>query len=687
MPTKITKKSFQAGMDKDTDPKQVAANKYEDGYNVSLSQDNRDSQVATFYGANKIGTTLVPTATIGGDNTDIHVMGVYEAIYLIGSTVNNQVEEKRALVFIYNTTDNLFSVYAVPESGTTYLQYSSTFTTEEDANILSEGNYFVDCKMYKESGKTYAHFTDGVTEGKKLPLSILTSGKGGTSPYTREEIQLIRTGFRGNISTIAVSSGGDLLNGTYQFALRLFNNTENKYTKFGLLTQPIFVGMDYSTTERSHGGVGFVSTSQIDLTMTFLEDYAAVANPLYTHYQLAVIENINGTNDRQLTVKLLQPEVLSDHVAPYLESYTYDTNKPAKELVSIDEVTVDDAAIKNFRTLEIKNNRLLPANILYHPLEYDNGDPAIGDTTTPLQQSLTTGGGLSTGYRDPDNATNYVGYFRGELYRYGVVYEDKFGNYSKPKILDFSSVTANNTSSGKDFKFPSRSNGKFGTLLGNLEHIQALGLQINSLDNHPTWSVAAHIVRVPRKKKIQFQTPLVPSRLVQPAKAQGDYPAQRSSSLETDIDPLNVEATNPDGSYVPKNFYHILPKNLIRMGEFYGTSGAGGSGSVFMSNVDPSDEFRMTGSDYEGTLQIISSMFETLIFTSTSAADTGITFTHGDGRSITAGDTIGVYITQRIIDSGDAWGSEAAYAPYATGDTITALDYSTYDYNIQIGLA
>ena len=721
-------------MDKDTDPKQVSNIRYSDGYNASLSQSGNEKKISSFLGT----TTLRVIAATVSDRDDIYIMGMYEAKAKI-----DDVETTVALTFLYNANDSTFKVFVTTEKTpfSNYVVYSQTFTTAEEALLVAEGNYFVDCKIYKEGGTSYAHFTDGVTEPKKIPLVITTAGKGHTTPYSQDEVQLIRTGFRGNISGIAVTSGGDLLCGTYQFALRLFHSTENKYTKFGLLTQPVFIGMDASATERSHGGVGFVSTNQIDLTMTFLEDYAAVADPLYTHYQLAVIENINGTKDRQATVKLLQPEALTDHTSAYTETFTYETNKPAKELVSISEITVDDAAVKSFRTLEIKNNRLIPANVEYHPLDYDvTAHTTVGAATATVQKDL---GDVNVGYNDSGMATNYVGHFRDEVYRYARVYEDKYGNFSKPKVIDFSSLTAGNNqaSAGIDYRFQNRGNDKYGTLIG-ATNLQALGLNIVDLNNHPTWAVAVHIVRVPRKKKIQFQTPLVPSMLVQPALAKGDYPAQRSSSSEASLERLNVatewveeskesggifnkfiaekagdriisdaeksafvekdeiievgEGTNPDGTYAPKNFYHILPKNLIRYGDVYGEEQpAAGTGTVYGTNSSfDTLSFKVLG----GTttpVWIGRGYLETSLFTDTiSSVDTGVTFTYNDGSPILAADLITVTISLRN-HGGSSWdspyytnGGDAYYDTVAspTASLGNGTDYyDLHDFHINIG--
>jgi len=342
MATKITKNSFQGGMDKDTDPRQLPANKYTDAYMASISVDGKLGQLTEFNGTTVLQSLILSLAP---DHTKIKVMGMYEAKVGLAEVASPTVfvETLMAIIFTYDITSNSYKIFACETDGTTYDMYSKTPSATEIADLASDGRYFVDCKFYKEGGVNYAYFTDGVLSPKKLPLKILKGGlgdgddAGSGSRYTEEEIELIRTGFRGNISAVAVAAGGDLLCGTYQFALRLINDDQNKYTKWSLLTQPAFIGIDSTASTKSYGGVGFVSANKITLTLSTVVDYTS----LYTHYQLAVVENINGGEDSNLTVKVLQPVTLVNMVGGVSAEYT--SNKPAKELVSIDEVTVDDA--------------------------------------------------------------------------------------------------------------------------------------------------------------------------------------------------------------------------------------------------------------------------------------------------------------------------------------------------------
>jgi hypothetical protein len=682
MPTKIHRNTFTGGMSKDTDPKQVKPNQYEDAFNISVSQDGREGQAATFKG---VQLKQVILSAIGTDHSVIKIMGVYEAeVTLDGG------EELMALVFGYNTDDSEFYVWAIEQDGTLHTPYTETISAEDDAKLDASGQYFADCVVYGEGGTNHAYFTNGVSPMMKLPLVITTAGKGSTTPYYREEIILIRSGVRGGITpvtglSVSSGSGRDLLAGTYQFVVRLINTTQNKKTKWGKISQPVFIGIDATTTSKSYGGVGFASTSGVDIHMTWLTNYTT--NSLYTHYQIAVIENINGDAEGSLVVKVLQPETLSAST----DTYEYYTNKRAIDLIDIADLTVDDAAIRAVNTLRVKNNRLITGNIEYHALDYNHpsGDPEVGTGTEPLNHAFDNE--KATAYANPDNATNYVGHFRDELYRYGVVYEDEFGNFSKPKILNFDSanVPANSAASeSPDFRFPARNNSKYGVLMQTDGDIQALGLSIKNLKNHPTWAKAVHIVRVPRKKRVLFQTPIVPSILVQPAKADGSYPDQRYDANEAgEIPVLNVSAANPDGTFMPKNFFHILPKNLLRFGDLKESTAAVGSVYGTHGITDFGYGAIKTDGSANGTFYLMQRTTEGLMWQST-ANDNGVKFQREDEvikgtyRDFVSGDAVTALIERRAKGTTAAWTSDPLTPSVPYTSTTFDFNLTTYDYRV-----
>jgi hypothetical protein len=323
-----------------------------------------------------------------------------------------------------------------------------------------------------------------------------------------------------------------------------------------------------------------------------------------------------------------------------------------------------------------------------------------GAITHEIQSSLnedgSTGGAAigskAVGYRDPDNATNYVGYFRDEVYRFAITYYDEFGNYSRPVILDLSGATgitnttaANRVSEGKDFRFPPRTSARFGTPLNSFGHIQALGLRLIGLKNHPKWAKGFAILRAPRKKKILFQTPVVPSILVMPATALGEYPSQRRNAQGKELPLLNVEASNPDGSFFPKNFFHILTKSMLRFSDFYGLDGSGG-GKVFGSNSYNGKKM-IFNSSIAGTTPLAktASPSETFMYDGNSPNST-LTISYGDtleeALEWNGGQSPALLVTlyRRDIGTAGLWGSVSEHSDYRTSVTTLALDLTQYDY-------
>ncbi|KKM66533.1 hypothetical protein LCGC14_1480230, partial [marine sediment metagenome] len=639
-------------------------NQYEAASGVTISSDGNYGKLSAIKDSSSIATLIANASITDYDN--IHIMNMIPSRIKTGASTNVE----GAIVFAYNGDTTTFLVYAFTIPSTLTLLYTQTVT-------LSESKRFVDAVIYRENGIDYVYFADYQEAIKKIACDTTQ-----TLPVSREQTLLLKTGFRGRIDDIDIESGngGDLLCGTYQFTFRLINFTSDRYTKWSVLTNPITIGMQHSVANtQPYGGVGFVSDHNIELNYSFEKNYAASGTVLYDYVQFAVIENVNGTKEANLTVKVLSPTALSDVAAGTNITYDYSTNGTfAEELLTIDDVTVDEAAIKSVRTLQIKHNRLIGGNVIYHQLDYDNGSPTVAAGSTPAISVLT---GVM-GYSDYENATNKVGYWRGELYRFAISYFDEFGNYSKPKILDLSGVTDNKASSGTDMKFPDRSNGLYGTLLNASDNIQAMYLSLAGIDNHPMWAKGFVILRAPRKKKIQFQTPLVPSILVQPAQAKGQYPDQRKDEVGLFMDVLNVEAANPDGSYVPKNYFHILPKSMVNQGDLKAVTSI--TGRVYLINT--SSHYLQLKTDLNGNFGLAPTSSETLLYSHAAGTASNTPEIWKDsGTKVTASDpSINVTWHDRVL-ANDLWINENLFQPYLTDSSVmTFANPTTRDYLITI---
>jgi len=663
MPSKLHKNTFEGGLNTDVDKNTIPSNQYEAASGVTISNDGNYGKLSAIKDSVK-AATLIANASIS-DYDDIHIMDMIPARIKTGASTNVE----GAIIFVYNDNGSgTFQVYAFTPTSTMTQLYTETVS-------LSDDKRFIDAVIYRENDIDYVYFADYQEALKKIACDTTQ-----TLPLKREQILLLQTGFRGRIDDIDIETGngGDLLCGTYQFSFRLFNSTKNRYTKWSVLTNPVVIGMSHPSNEQPYGGVGFISDANIELNYSFEQNY--VTNSLYDFVQFAVIENIDGTKEASLTVKALAPVALSNVAAGTNITYDYSTNVAAEELLTIDALTVDDAAIKSVRTLQIKHNRLIGGNVIYHELAYNHGsgDPIVASGSSPTISALT--GAMA--YSNYENATNKVGYWRGEVYRFAISYFDEFGNYSRPKILDLSGITDNKATVGTDIRFPERSNGLYGTLLNASSNVQAMYLNLTGIDNHPTWAKGFVILRVPRKKKIQFQTPLVPSVLVQPAQAKGDYPDQRKDELGQLLDVLNVEAANPDGTYVPKNFFHVLPKSMVNQGELKAITST--TGRVYFINT--SSFFLQLKTDLNGNFSLYPTSSESLLYGHVSGAGSNTPEIWKDsGTKVTAADpSIDVLYQSRTIGV-TLWSGDIGLDPYTTdGDVITFGNPTTKDYLITI---
>jgi hypothetical protein len=393
----------------------------------------------------------------------------------------------------------------------------------------------IDAVNYPEGGVDFVYFTDFYKELRFIKCEI-------PSPYvanylTSFDISLQRKGALGEIELSSIGSGGSLLSGSYQFAYRMADPTNKRFTKWSSLTNPVHCYDSDNSDDPVHAGIGLLTDRKITLSIT----PSTLETDNFEYLQLAVVENVGvavPVNASLLEITAIPSTSLS---------FEYKSNARIGE-VSLADLTIDLAQIDTVKTLKVKENRLMGANVKYTPLEFDNGTPEI--TSGSIAISPDTG--IDPFSSDYFSSTKR-GHFRDEVYRFGVVYEDENGNKSPVSPLDLSSVTGNIASSGTDMRFPSRSTSNSYTLFTALGVIQSLGLSLTGLINHPSWARKLHIVRVPRKKNILFQSPAIPMVDIYGIGAFDNYP----SVWET-----GVRNTNTNNQ--PQTAGKILqPKNLF----------------------------------------------------------------------------------------------------------------------------
>jgi hypothetical protein len=358
------------------------------------------------------------------------------------------------------------------------------------------------------------------------------------------QLELFRLAPSGVVSLTSVETGsGNLKCGTYQFAYRLINEVTGKSTKFSLFTNPIAINSK-SKTGDMYGPINTYSNKSIVINVQCndreLLEYEAV--------QIAVIENTVGAMSNSLEVSLIS----AFPIIGVNNSFTYASNERITA-IDLTEIAVDDAPIKTFKTMAIKNNRMIGGNIIYKDLKFDNGDPVVSSGEIITRETPMVG--------SPDKAKSESrGYFSDEVYRFYISFWDIYGDYSLPKALDMTNVDGNTIEKlgggFYDMKFPKRdSNNKFLSRTATLVDAKAVnkGLRL-TVNNIPSWAKGAVILRAKRKKNILFQSPIIPTTIVQPPDANTafSYPGE------------NRTVPNPLGTLAPKNMALPLNKAILR---------------------------------------------------------------------------------------------------------------------------
>ena len=535
-----TKNTFEKGLLVDLSKNNVPPSQYIKGVNVTLAKDNEYTSLTNLKGNDK----LIDVLTHGTNSYfDTHqILGLYHIDWY---SIEKSKNIPCLTAFVGNPYSGTYTLYVYD------LEDNKLFSVMSAEFPLSaqQGDHSIDAVIFGENGKNILYFTDGYGEPKKVVCEYVAS-------TTEVEANLLK---RGTVSAIEITditeTGGSLACGAYQFAYRLINRDKNKYTNYSLLTNPVMVFQEPTSDKMAVGDIGTVTTSKILLDINFASSELLG----YDYFQIAVLENTDSINYPPLTARLLDPVLIGANP----NSIEFKNNS-AGIIIASDDIVVEKAAISSWKTMTVKDNVLIAGNIKYKDLSYDNGEPAVGDSSDFILNSYS---GV-----DPDSkralytqqldASNKVGHFRDEVYRYYITHFDDEGNYSRPRHLDFNLMLTNYADAGvKDVKFPNRATAAY-SLLNSSGNIESIGLAMKGITGHPSWAKGFAILRAERKKNIEFQSPLIPSTLVQPAAATGNYPTTPEApddAIDTAQPPVNQS-----GTYVPKNFMLTLNRSIIK---------------------------------------------------------------------------------------------------------------------------
>lgn len=530
---KITKNIFRNGQNTDVDKQQLPPVYFTDAQNLEFTGDG------VFLAAKNIrGTSNTPKVITSASATS--VLGIFETKYKI-----NDVPDIKCLTIITATESGDFKIWCLNiENNDLYEMY------EEPVPV----GYFtddrvVDAVRYAENGIDILYFTDFFNEIRQLRCEI-------PFPYVanflnENDLSLQKRGANGTISLNTVSTGGSLLSGTYQFAYRMVDPDKKKFTKWSSLTNPIHAYVTNASDYISNAGIGLPTDKKITIDIQPTD----VELASFPNFQLAVIENIYPVGTSAVVASLLSVEDIAD-----ISGFEYKTNTKVGT-IPIEDIVVDLAAIETVKTLNVKLNKLFAGNVKYRALELDNGTPSVTGGGDVIVEWFTP----ATFYYVEDWSTDYKGYFRDEVYRFGIVYYDKYGNHSAPVALDLSSVSNNQITGGlTDMKFPSRATSNAYSILDPDDSPRVLGLRLTGLDNHPTWAVGFEIVRVKRIKRILFQTPVIPMTTVEGVGAFRDYPSNAAVGAGLFKEYPDAQPQTSSKVYVPKNLFWPENRKIMK---------------------------------------------------------------------------------------------------------------------------
>lgn len=276
----------------------------------------------------------------------------------------------------------------------------------------------VDGFSFVELGRPKFYFTDKYNELRAVIVDDTYTNTLDTLPVIPKVVP--GTVYDNNISVLSVIVGGQLLTGTYQFAIRYYNRTTYRYSQWGLFTSPTPAIADFGNPLLG-GAVGQNSGKTIVLSIS--------ANvPEYDSAQIAVIKNIDGEILTPTVAYLLPLQEIntgSDYLAINYNGLLSETEIPLSEIV------VDPANIKTAKSWTQKNFRGLLGNIEYNDRLIKNDECLFQNVKTKVNLTY-----LDT--FDDSQINQRHGYFRNETYRYGISCRDANGFWSPVKPLDLS---------------------------------------------------------------------------------------------------------------------------------------------------------------------------------------------------------------------------------------------------------
>lgn len=259
---------------------------------------------------------------------------------------------------------------------------------------------------------TEIYWTDGFNPRRYLDIDdipkIIQSGSPLCSPIYSDDVDCnqlkVQPNFNiPNLTVKNVLNGGELISGTYQFAIQYSDPSGNPFTSYFSITNPTPISDDSVTTVNFNYPVGksiIVSVDNLDLTGQF------------EYFNLAVIKTING---------ITTPELVG----------TYFIDNPEKDITYTGQIvdnirlSIDDI-FEKFPFYEIAQDLTTVQDILI----WDGLSSMDRVNYQKIANKIKLGWEtwrIPDDYKNEINATNLRGYLRDEVYALEIVFLKRNG--------------------------------------------------------------------------------------------------------------------------------------------------------------------------------------------------------------------------------------------------------------------
>jgi hypothetical protein len=258
------------------------------------------------------------------------------------------------------------------------------------------------------------YWTDGINPRRYLDINdiprLLQSGSSLCNPVYSDELDCNQLKLQPNFSipqidVVDITTGGELVAGTYQFAAQYSDASGNPYTSYYSVTNPTPIADPFLTTVNFNYVVG----RSIVLNLTDLD-----VTGQYQYFNLAVIKTVNGITSVEL-------------VGTYFIEQSYDQiTYTGQNKIQI-KLTINDI-FEKFPYYDIAQDVTSVQDILV----WDNltsinriNYQEIASNITLLWETYRIP--ANENYADGVNATNLRGYLRDEVYAFEIVFLLKNG--------------------------------------------------------------------------------------------------------------------------------------------------------------------------------------------------------------------------------------------------------------------